>query len=446
MCDTRAMESFRGEDGTQLQRASRTQMAGLCMALLGACGDQSVEGTVDAAAQGADGAPAAAQDGGATQAGQDAGPDAGQVEPGDAGKSLDAASAPGLGSDAGDGNDAGGDAAVDASVGQADAALTATDAGGSNDAGVHAGGVGMLRASICTAQSYGSPLAAGGAAAASRIGTQDFSFVEGPVWVHEQRALYFSEMIFGSPETSGPPARIWRLGEDGTATVFVDSSGSNGLALGAQGTLFAAVHDAQSIARFDLTGGKRTVIPLVRGDKHLNSPNDLVLRSDGMVFLTDPDWQLGTRTSGTGITGVYRVGPSLEDRGPYQVVSLDDTLDKPNGIALSPDEHTLYVGSQGTEVIAYDLATDGSVSNRRTFAQAGPSDGMTVDCAGNLYVTEGAEKRVRIFGPTGTLLGQVDVPESPTNVAFGGPDLRTLYITAQAHLYRAELGVPGLPY
>jgi gluconolactonase len=418
------------------------------MALVGACGDQHTDGPVDAEAQSSDAASAADQDGGAPQVGQEAG--ASSQAAVDAGSSTDAASATdgATGTDAAVSRDGGGatDGSVDGAVAQADATVNVPDAGGATDAGVHAGGVGLLRASICTAQSYGAPLAAGTTATAARIGSQDFSFVEGPVWVHEQRVLYFSEILFGASETAGPPARIWKLGEDGTATVFVDSSGSNGLALGPQGSLFAAVHDVQSIARFDLAGGKRTVIPVVRGDKHLNSPNDLVLRSDGMVFFTDPDWQLGSRTSGTGITGVYRVGPSLEDRGPYQAVPLDDTLEKPNGIALSPDERTLYVGSQGTDIIAYDLAADGSVSNRRTFVQAGPSDGMAVDCAGNLYVTEGGEKRVRIFGPSGTPLGQVDVPESPTNLAFGGPELRTLYITAQAHLYRVELGVPGFPY
>lgn len=125
-------------------------------------------------------------------------------------------------------------------------------------------------------------------------------------------------------------------------------------------------------------------------------------------------------------------------------ILVSDALDKPNGIALSPDEQTLYVGSSGADVLAYPVAADGSTGTPSVLASPGGSDGMTVDCAGNLYVTSGGEAKV--LSPDGDALFAIDVAETPSNVAFGGANRRTLYITAGTGLYSIELEIPGLPY
>jgi gluconolactonase len=188
---------------------------------------------------------------------------------------------------------------------------------------------------------------------------------------------------------------------------------------------------------YDAMTGARETLDLTYMDDHFNSPNDLTVRSDGTVYFTDPDWQLGGRVSETGMTGVYRVAPG----GEPQLV--DGTLDKPNGIALSPDEQTLYVTSAGADLRAYPVQADGSTGSGTVLASPGGSDGLAVDCAGNLYVTAGS---VRVFDPDGDELGSISVAESPANVAFGGSERRTLYITARTGLYAIELNVPGYPY
>ena len=224
--------------------------------------------------------------------------------------------------------------------------------------------------------------------------------------------------------------------------MFVEVANSNGLALAPDGTLLAATHDTQALSRFDLATGARTNLPLLALTKHLNSPNDLTVRSDGTVFLTDPDWQLPRRSSETMRTGEYRIS-APQSSSANAATLIDGTLSKPNGIALSPDERTLYVGSSGNEIWKYPVAADGSLGARSKFAETGSSDGMTVDCAGNLYVTSG---KVEVFAPDGSKHGEISVDGSPSNVAFGGEDRKTLYITAGPRLYAIQLNVPGYPY
>jgi gluconolactonase len=267
-------------------------------------------------------------------------------------------------------------------------------------------------------------------------------FLEGPVWLAQQGVLLFSDMDFQGKATAGPPSTIHRFTPPDRVDVFLAASGSNGLALDAEGGLIACTHDTQSVSRIDLATKQRTVLAQSYQGKRFNSPNDLAARSDGTIYFTDPDWQLGGRKSETGMTGVYRIPVS----GPVTLV--DGTLSKPNGIALSLDERTLYVGALDGVVRRYQVAADGSTGAGAEFARVPGPDGMTVDCAGNLYVTGGG--RVHVFDAQGSSLGTIDGVESATNVAFGGPERRTLYITAgpsgSARLYAIELGVPGLPY
>lgn len=306
-------------------------------------------------------------------------------------------------------------------------------------------GASSRRSEICgTATSFPNPLPSETSKRrAQAVGTLSFGFLEGPVWIASQGVLLFSDMDFSGGDAMGPPARIRRLTPPATFDEFSPSSNSNGLALALDGSLLAATHDNQALSRFSLANAARTPLKVRADGKRFNSPNDLVVRSDGTVYFTDPDWQLGPRDNETKITGVYRVPAPLNNSGDNAAALVDGTLTKPNGIALSPDEQTLYVGSQGNEIWKYPVRSDGSVGARSKFADTGSSDGMAIDCAGNLYVTSGT---VEVFAPSGTKLGDISLDGSPSNAAFGGPDRKTLYITAGPKLYAIELAVAGFPY
>lgn len=309
--------------------------------------------------------------------------------------------------------------------------------GAALDGGLDAGrdsGPHVPTGSVCPAAvSKGDPLAGAAQPMMVRAG---FNFIEGPVWHAELGVLFFSDMDFSDSGPSGVASRIHRFTPPDGFEVFIESSGSNGLALTLDGKLLAATHDQQTLSVFDPVSGARTTRTLSYQGKAFNSPNDLVVRSDGNIYFTDPDWQLPPRASETMMTGVYRVNPA----GAVSLVI--GTLDKPNGIALSPAEDVLYVGSAGADVLSFPVAADGQVGASTVFASPGASDGMAVDCAGNLYVTAGA---VVVYRPDGGEWGRLTVP-SPSNLAFGGPERRTLYITAQQTLFAVELAIPGMPY
>jgi gluconolactonase len=322
--------------------------------------------------------------------------------------------------------------AVGAPSNAARAAQPADDAGSDDPAGDRR----PLAARVCpAAASAGRPLPAQEGATLVQDG---FGFLEGPVWLESRGVLLVSDMDFSASGDEGPPARIVALRPPMQFDVFAEHANSNGLALDTDGDVLACSHDLQDLTHVDPTDGTRTPLELRYQGQRFNSPNDLTVRSDGTIYFTDPDWQLGPRTSETGITGVYRADPS------GVVWLVDDQLERPNGIALSPDERTLYVGSAGDDVVAYPVAVDGSVGERHVFGSPGASDGMAVDCAGNLYVTSGSA--VHVFAPDGDPLGQIEIAGEPSNAAFGGADRRTLYITAGDALYAIQLAIPGLPY
>jgi gluconolactonase len=308
-------------------------------------------------------------------------------------------------------------------------------AGGTQpDAGTDAGSGATLADPCVGGGPYGDPLPAMREAQPVAGG---FDFIEGPVWIESQGVLLFSDMQMSQAMGSWPPTTVRRLTPPDQVDVFAADVHTNGLALTPQGELIGGAHDVQDLVQIDLDTGARTPLDLRYMGNRFNAPNDLTVRRDGTIYFTDPDWQLAGRTSETGMTGVYRVPPNGE------VTLVDGMLDKPNGIALSPDGNTLYVGSLGNDVMAYTLDADGLASDRRVFASPGSSDGMAIDCAGNLYVTAGG---VRVFDASGSDLGTITLAESPANVAFGGSDHQTLYITARTGLYSIELNVPGDPY
>ncbi len=266
-----------------------------------------------------------------------------------------------------------------------------------------------------------------------------FVFVEGPVWSAELGAFFFSEMDFGHEGKNGPPSKIHRLVLPSAVDVFIPEAGSNGLAIDGQG-LVACTHDTQTLSRYDLTTRTRSVFVADYQGKHFNSPNDVALHSAGYTYFTDPDWQLGERPNQTGVTGVYLRKPSGE------VVLLDGTLSKPNGVSLSPDETKLFVGSAAGVIEVYSVLTDGSVGPRQAFAEVKEPDGMGVDCAGRLYVASHSAGELQVLSPEGKLLSVIKVAPRATNVAFGGPDRKTILITAGSGLYTLHSDTPGFPY
>jgi gluconolactonase len=171
-----------------------------------------------------------------------------------------------------------------------------------------------------------------------------------------------------------------------------------------------------------------------------NSPNDITVRSDGTLYFTDPPYGIADNQRELAFMGVFRVAPG----GAITAERRGALAERPNGIALSPDETRLYVGDSEADLVrVYDVAGSGALSNPRTFATPAGPDGMAVDAAGNLFVA--AAQGVQVYAPAGTLWGTITVPMQPANVAFGGPDARTLLITARTAVYRVTLAHPGLP-
>lgn len=267
----------------------------------------------------------------------------------------------------------------------------------------------------------------------------DFTNVEGPVWIGD--ALYFSEMT-GS--NTIPPSRILKIA-GGAVSVVVPDSGSNGLAVDGSGNLLAAVHKDGSISQLSLTGG--AAIPLVTtyNGARFTSPNDLTLLADGTIYFSDPNYQNSANPQPA--QRLYRVTPP-----PARTVSvIADAPSQPNGVTLSPDQKTLYVSGSGLK--KFSVMSDGSLGPASDFVPGSGGDGMAVDCAGNLYVAGGNGNAVRVYSPAGMQLGaiQTDGTGTTTNVAFGGANHQTLYITAQGTegqrgVHSIALNVPGFPY
>jgi len=258
---------------------------------------------------------------------------------------------------------------------------------------------------------------------------EGFQFTEGPVWVDDY--LLFSDI---------PADTIYKY--DGGTEVYLKPSGhSNGLALDKQGRLLICEHDRRLI-RLEEDGSKTVMAESYEG-KRLNSPNDLAVKSDGSIYFTDPPYGLPNRTEGKELEfcGVYR----LEPEG--NLTLLDDGVPLPNGLAFSPDEKTLYVADSGSAKIYFFDVTERGLENKRLFAKlgevdgTGAADGMKVDVDGNVFCT--GPGGIHVLGPQGTRYGVIGCPEIPANVAWGGDDYKTLYITARTGLYSLKMLTGG---
>lgn len=290
-------------------------------------------------------------------------------------------------------------------------------------------------------------------------------WTEGPVWTH-QGSLLFAEIPANQ-------IRLWKPGEK-DAQVFMEKSGyvgakpyggpepgSNGMTLDPDGRVTVAGHARRNVWRLETLDPHGTITVLADSyqGKKLSSPNDLVYRSDGSLYFTDPPYGLPTQQDTDPekelkINGVYRIPGARQhkagappDRDKLQLIISD--LPRPNGIAFSPDEKVLYIADSGKKVwMRYNVHPDGSVSDGKLLLdasgekEAGGPDGIRVDKKGNIYGS--GPGGVWIISPEGKHLGTIKVPEVVANVAWGDKDGKTLYITASTSLYRIKLSVPGV--
>jgi gluconolactonase len=332
------------------------------------------------------------------------------------------------------------------------------DAGGSNSGGAGAGGSGGSSMGwTCPPGTTGTPTLSGTPKRITSVPPPDsfnmnngtFGNVEGPVWIGD--ALYVSELSstpYDSANSNTVKSRILKVTSDGMASVFIADSGSNGLAVDAMGNIVGAVHKDGSITRFTMpSGSPATAIVSMYGGKRFNSPNDLAIRSDGTIYFSDPSFQ-APNTKPQPQTYAYRVPPGGQAE-PIPSAASPDILDNPNGMTLSLAEDYLYVAS-GTGK-RYPVKADGSLGAGETFAPAAGGDGMTIDCAGNLYVAQTNSTNINVYTPSGTKIGSLSVSDlqAVTNVAFGGSDHKTLYITGLGNnkgLFSITLNIPGRPY
>lgn len=266
-----------------------------------------------------------------------------------------------------------------------------------------------------------------------------FTFTEGPIWMQDN-SLHFSDM----PQDT---RRRWHP-DDGVSIVRAKSNKCNGMTRDNDGHLIVCEHSTSSVIRE--VEGERHILASQWKGKELNSPNDVVVASDGSIFFTDPTYGrmpvFGVeREVELNFRGIYRLPPAGDPE------LLIDDFAQPNGLCFSPDESLLYVNdTERAHVRVFEVTSVGQLQNGRVFAAGisedpdaadGFVDGMKVDEHGNVYVT--GPGGIWIYAPDGTKLGSISVPEKVANMNWGGPDWRTLYITASTSLYRLRMRVGG---
>lgn len=265
-----------------------------------------------------------------------------------------------------------------------------------------------------------------------------FQFLEGPAWSAREAALYFSDIPKNHLYRFNPVASDPR--HPAQAGVFrADSGGANGNAFDAKGNLYTCESRKRRVTRTD-TKGKIEVLAEQWQGKKLNAPNDIVVRHDGHVYFTDPAFGREADTRELDFYGIFHITP----KGELSLVSK--SAGRPNGITLAPDGKTLYVAdSDAHRILAYALDHNGEASGERVAIAGieGVPDGIRTDVNGNLYV---AARHLLIFDPAGKQIARFQFSDKPSNCAFGGPALDTLFVTAHAALYRLQLNVKGSGY
>lgn len=265
-----------------------------------------------------------------------------------------------------------------------------------------------------------------------------FQFTEGPVWHPYEHHLVFSDM-------PGDCMRRWDA-DRGLAVFRRPSNMANGNAYDPQGRLVTCEHATSRVTRTELDGAITTLASHFEG-RELNSPNDIIVKSDGAIYFTDPVFGrrqfFGVpRDQELPFQGVYRIPP--DGRG---LQLLADDFQQPNGLTFSPDERLLYINDTPRgHVRLFQVRSDGTIEGGRAWAKLegtgkGGADGLKTDSQGNVYCT--GPGGIHVFSPEGICLGVIFVPEQTANFTWGGRDLRTLLVTASTSLYRARVKVPG---
>ncbi|MET0487120.1 MAG: SMP-30/gluconolactonase/LRE family protein [Candidatus Rokuibacteriota bacterium] len=262
-----------------------------------------------------------------------------------------------------------------------------------------------------------------------------FVFTEGPLW-HPEGFYYFVDIR---------QSRLHRVFPGKAPELVRDQTGEgNGTTFDLQGRLVICEGGNRRVTRWSSHTQSEVLMDRWEG-KRLNRPNDVVCRSDGSFYFTDPGLRVPFAERELPNAGVYRIKPD----GSTSMVA---DCEYPNGLAFSPDERTLYVANtRWTQYIhAFELNASGDVVRRRIFADMssddtdGVPDGMKVDVEGRIYCT--GPGGTWVFAPDGAKLGIIRTPEVPANLAFGGPDLRTLFFTAKTSIYTLRMKVPGQPH
>jgi gluconolactonase len=263
-----------------------------------------------------------------------------------------------------------------------------------------------------------------------------FTFTEGPVWHPREQALYFSDM----------PADVRRRWDSGgVSEVMRPSNKANGLTFDGALNLLACEHATSAVVRFGADGRREVLATHVEG-RELNSPNDLCVHSGGAVYFTDPWYgrmpHYGVeRPRQLGFQGVYRLAPDHAPGAEPQLLVERYLFSQPNGLCFSPCERFLYVNdTEQANIRVFDVAGDGSLRNGRVFASGireslvpGVPDGMKCDAEGNVWVT--GPGGLWVFRADGRHLGRIATPEPAANLAWGGADWRTLFVTAATSVY-----------
>ena len=290
-----------------------------------------------------------------------------------------------------------------------------------------------------------------------------FKWTEGPIWI-PAGYLLFAEIPSNSIRKWSPAGGMTTFlqpsGYKGPASFTGPEPGSNGMTLDSRGRLTVAGHAQRDVYRLETIdpGAPQTILADTYQGKRLNSPNDLVYKSDGTLYFTDPPYGLPKLDKDPSkqlqINGVYRLPGALQQKpgtppARTKLELLVKDLPRPNGIAFSPDEKFLYVNNSEPQKIwmRYTVKADGTLSDGKLLFDAsadtrpGAPDGMKVDQKGNIY--SAGPGGVWIFSADGKHLGTLDIPERVGNVAWGGADHKTLYVAGSSSIYRIALLVPG---
>ena len=268
-----------------------------------------------------------------------------------------------------------------------------------------------------------------------------FDFTEGPIWHPKYESVLFSDIM-------GNSLYSWRA-DAGVVKRKINSYMANGNSYDLQGRLLTCEHATSRVTRTDMMSGSYKVLASHYNGKQLNSPNDIVVKSDGVIYFTDPlagrSEQYGVPREGElGFCGVYKLDV---DSGDLTLLADDFTL--PNGLCFSRDESQLFVNdTRKAHIRVFDGAADGTLINGRVWAETtgeleGAPDGMKVDSLGHVYCT--GPGGIQVFDTDGVCLGVILMPEKTANFCFGDADMRGLYITASTSLYHLRVKVSGWP-